>query len=139
MKNFEILEHTADLKIKVLGCDLPELFKNTAIGMFSAAIGREIKNQKSKTKNRKLEISGNNREELLINFLNELIFLADVFKEIYLDFDFQEFSDKKIIGIASGSPIPSQGFKVEIKAATLHDLKIKKTKKGFQAVILFDI
>jgi len=153
MKNFEILEHTTDLKIKAQGKNLAELFKNTALGMFSAACGGEVKRlrrkgrsptskivgQKSKVKKRKIEISAKDSEELLINFLNELIFLSDTYNEIYLDFKFEKVSKNQFKGIAFGQSIPESGFKAEIKAATFHQLKIKKIKLGYQAVVLFDI
>ena len=139
MKKFQILEHTTDLKIKAQGKDLIELFKNTALGMFSAACGGEVKSQKSKVKKRKIEISAKDSEELLINFLNELIFLSDTYNEIYLDFKFEKVSKNQFKGIAFGQPIPESGFKAEIKAATFHQLKIKKIKLGYQAVVLFDI
>ena len=37
MKNFEILEHTADLKVKVFGKTKKDLFENAMIGMLKAA------------------------------------------------------------------------------------------------------
>lgn len=138
MKKFQILEHSGDLKIKVWGQDSAELFKNAAVGMFSAAIGCELKTKNAKLK-RNLEIEGQNPEELLINFLNELIFLSDTFKEIYLEFDFHEFSENKILGLASGASLPPKGFQIQIKAATHHGLKIKKSPKVFTTEILFDI
>jgi len=139
MKNFKILEHTADLKIKAFAKDLPALFKNMAQGMFSAAIGGKIKNQRLESKERKFTIKAQDYESLLINFLNELIYLSDVNNEIYLDFEFEKFSDKFLKGTAYGQPIPESGFKTEVKGATFHNLKIQKTKQGYETTVLFDI
>ncbi len=141
MKNFEILEHTTDLKIKAQGKDLAELFKNTATGMFLGSLGQEdIKVKKTvKKSERKLEISADDLKALLVNFLNELIFFSDTYNEIYLDFKFEKISETELKGIAYSQPIPKPGFKAEVKAATFHGLKIKKSKTGYQAEVLFDI
>ncbi len=145
MKNdnpkFKILEHTTDLKVKAQGKDLAELFKNTAVGMFLGSLGQEdFKTKKTAQKSeRKLEISADDLKALLVNFLNELIFLSDTYNEIYLDFKFEKVSETELKGIAYGQSIPEPGFKAEVKAATFHQLKIKKTKSGHLAIVLFDI
>jgi len=144
MKNFKILEHTTDLKVKAQGKNLAELFKNTAVGMFLGSLGQEdLKFQQSaksaKKSERKLEISANDLKALLVNFLNELIFLSDTYNEIYLDFKFGKLSETELKGVVYRQAIPEPGFKAEVKAATFHDLKMEKTKSGFEATILFDI
>ncbi len=144
MKKFQILEHTADLKVKAQGKDLAELFKNTAVGMFLGSLGQEdLKSQPSakltKKSERKLEISANDLKALLVNFLNELIFFSDTYNEIYLDFKFEKISETELKGIAYSQPIPEPGFKAEVKAATFHQLKIKKIQSGYKAIVLFDI
>jgi SHS2 domain-containing protein len=51
VKKFEILEHTADLKIRVFGRTKEELFSAAMRGMFEAAkYQQEVKSQKSKVK-----------------------------------------------------------------------------------------
>jgi len=139
MKKYKILEHRTDLKVKAQGKDLPELFSNLAQGMFSAVCSSEIKNQRSKVKKRKIKISAKDSEELLVSFLNELIFLSDVYNEIYLDFEFEKLSETELKGVAFGQSIPASGFKTEIKGATFHNLKIKKTKQGYETTVIFDI
>lgn len=141
MKNFEILEHTTDLKVKAQGKDLAELFKNTAAGMFLGSLGREdFKAKKAANRSeRKLEISADDLKTLLVNFLNELIFFSDTYNEIYLDFKFEKISETELKGITYSELIPEPGFKAEVKAATFHQLKIEKIKSGYRAIVLLDI
>jgi len=136
MRSFEILEHAADLKIKVWGKDLPELFKNAAFAMFAAATGKQLKIENLKLKIKKLEVSGTDYESLLVNFLNELLYLSDVNNRGYqvLDLEIRNLALK-----AKLSTYPLPPLEVEIKGATYHDLKIKKLDKKYETVIVFDI
>lgn len=139
MKSFQILEHPADLKIKVWGKDLPSLFINAARGMYNAASGGEIKTQNAKIKKRKIEIPpAPDFETLLVNFLNELWYLTDINNEIYTDFVFNQFSIQKGIK-GEMSAIPIKELVLEIKAVTFWDLEIKKEKGLYQTEIVFDI
>ena len=47
MKPFELIDHTADVGIKVWGSTLTELFENAAKGMFSVIAGEGYKAQGS--------------------------------------------------------------------------------------------
>lgn len=136
MKKFEILEHTADLAIKGLGKDLPELFSNLAQGMYSV-ITEEKGRPKGKTKEQKIEVRGEDPESLLINFLNELLFLSETKRLRFHNFKFLQFSDQALSTLAYTTPLLQE--KMEIKAATFHDLKIIKVNNHCQATVIFDI
>lgn len=155
--NYQILEHTGDLKIKVWGRDLPELFKNAAAAMFSAVAGRTTTrtttNEQRATKTRpdlksptlrrekpkKIEIKGADYESLLVNFLNELLYLSDVQNKGFLaqNIEIKENGSKKLTAQLLSLPLPP--LEVEIKSATYHDLKITKTAAGYETTVVFDI
>lgn len=147
MKKFEILEHTADLKIKVWGKDLGELFKNAATAMFTAMCGKsEIRNTKFETiskfkirklKTKKIEIKGQDLESLLVNFLNELLYLSDVENQGFKIKDLRFKNETELEAQLISFPLPP--LEIEIKGATYHDLKIKKLDNIYEVVIVFDI
>ncbi|MGC9048989.1 MAG: archease [Patescibacteria group bacterium] len=132
---YEILEHTADLKIRAFGRDLSELFSNMIKGMFEAC-GPIISDNLS-TVNREIKIQSQNLESLLVDFLSEALYLSDVNNEAYFEAEFEKLTDRELIGKIKGNKI--EGLKEEIKAATWHDLEIKKTPTNWQATVLFDI
>ncbi len=134
MKKFEILEHEADLKIRVLGKSKKELFKNAMIGMESV-LRPEGKGPKSEPK--EIKIKSNDLNSLLVDFLSEINYLNEVNKEIYNKIKFAKFSDKELEGELSGYKV--EGFGLVIKGATYHNLEIKQKNKIWQATILFDI
>ena len=134
MKKFEILEHKADLKIRVFGKDLRELFLSAIVGMFEEA-GYESEGEEIK---REIKISSLDLPSLLVDFLSEVLYLCEVNKEVYHKVLFKNLTEKELKGILIGKPLKRMG--VHIKAVTYHDLDIhQKEDKTWQATILFDI
>lgn len=132
---YEILEHKADLKIRVFGKTKEELFLNTLLSMTEGQ-KPEIKG-KEKIK-REIEIKSIDLQTLLVDFLSEALYLSQVNKEIYFDINFEKFSDAKLKGKLIGQKV--ERFGEDIKAVTHHDLDIGQKKDGtWEATILFDI
>jgi SHS2 domain-containing protein len=146
MKDFELLPHTADLKIRAYGTTLHELFTNALKGMFNSihpiSSGCTYQNGRlvcpSLPIKHTLTVTASDLESLLVNFLSEALYLSDRYNEVYLDALFETLDDYSLEGIIYGVPI--QGFEVvEIKAVTYHDLTIEKVNGMWQADIVFDI
>lgn len=135
MKKFEVLEHTADLKIRVFGKTKEELFKNAVLAMMSG-LRSKIKNQRAKTK--KIRVKTTDLETLLVDFLSEVLYLTQVDKRVYTDVKFKKFSDTEIEAELIGKKV--EKFDEDIKAVTYHGLNIFQGKNGlWQAIVLFDI
>lgn len=135
MKKFKILDHKADLKIKVFGKDLKKLFENAMIGMFEGArYEKKVKSQKSKVK---IKIKSLDLSSLLVDFLSEVLYFCETKKLVFQKIIFQKFTDNKIEATLIGEPLKRMG--VQIKAVTYHDLEIHQEKGIWQATILFDI
>ena len=146
IKDFELIPHTADLKIRVYGADYHELFANALRGMFQAirpivsgcAIEQDRVVCKELPARHHIKISSSSYETLLVDFLSEALYLSDVNNEAYLDVLINTLIatevDAELFGIAV------QGFEVvEIKAVTYHDLAIRKKNDHMEADIVFDI
>ena len=71
MKKFETFEHTADIGLKIYARDLKGIFVNAAAGLFSLI--SDLKKVEA-NKTIKVRLRENNKEELLVSWLNELIF-----------------------------------------------------------------
>ena len=139
---YEILEHKADLKIKVFGETQEELFENAMVGMFKGAKYEPsfVKDAEGKMEGvkREIKISSLDLLSLLVDFLSEVLYLSEVNREVYQKIQFKKFTDKEIEGILSGKKLKRRG--VIIKGVTYHDLDIKQRKdKIWEVTILFDI
>jgi len=134
MKKYEILPHTADLKIKVFGETKEELFLNALLAM-SECLKPDVKQKAIK---REISVKSADLSALLVDFLSEALYLSQVNKESYNDLKINNFSDTQINGELSGFSI--ERFGEDIKAATYHNLDIsQKDDSTWEAVILFDI
>jgi len=136
-KEFEILEHTADIGIIAYGGVINEAFANAAKGMFSLIT--EL-HDVEETECRDIEVTAPDQENLLVNWLNELIFLFDVENIVFKRFDITEISDTNLKARSYGQKVNNQkhGIKTGIKAATYHMLNIEKDN-GIRIQVLFDI
>ena len=137
-KGFEVLDHTADIGIVAYGADIKDLFINAAVGLFSLiAKLDDIKEDVQQ----ELELSAEDKEVLLIEWLNELIYILEVEHIIFSRFEIQEISGNRLRAKCFGEKIkPGQHkLKREIKAATYHMLRINKSSRGYEVKVIFDI
>ena len=134
MKKFEILEHTADLKIRALGRNRQEVFENMMLGM-QKALHPRVKKQEASTK---IRIESEDLGSLLVDFLSEINYLNEVNKEIYKEARFYKFDDNKIEAELLGNKVSR--FGEQIKGVTFHNLKVHQIEDGlWEAIVLFDV
>jgi SHS2 domain-containing protein len=135
-KFFQILEHKADLKIRVFGKTKEELFENAMVGMFGAAKYKPTK--QLTTKQLTTKIKSIDLPSLLVDFLNEVLYLVETKKLVFEKIEFKKFRENEIEAILIGKPLKRMG--VHIKGVTYHDLDIRQEKnRTWEATILFDI
>ncbi len=137
MKPYTFISHTADIGIKVKGRTIKELFKNSAFALFD--IIADLNHIKAE-EDFKLNLASENPEELLHDWLKELLFQCNVNLFVFKRFNISKLSDTAIESIATGEHITSKDIlKTEIKAVTYHNLAIKKEKGIWKTAIIFDV
>lgn len=138
MKKFEIIDISGDVGIKAFGGSIEEVFKNSAIGMYSLITDlKGVKGQKTIN----ISSESNSLEGLLVSWLNELIFHFDAYNFIGKDIIILEMSDRKLKANVKGEEFDPERHerKLLIKAATYHRLKVEKVRDIWEADIIFDI
>jgi SHS2 domain-containing protein len=138
LKNYEIIEHTADIGIRVKGKTQGDLFKNAALAMFDIISGKPTQKD---LKQRKINIEekAESLDELFINWLNELLSLSAAKGIIFTNFQFKEISERNIRAIAYAASIKYYRVNTEIKAATYHQLNIHQQNGNWKAEVIFDV
>jgi len=136
-KEFEILNHTADVGIKAYGADMKQAFANAARGLFSLITELD---DIEEVLYRDIELTATDEESLLVEWLNELIYLFDAENIIFKQFNISELSNTKLKAKSYGEKVDSSKHKLKtgVKAATYHMLKVKRGD-GCQVQVLFDI
>lgn len=138
MKPFEIIDHTADISIKAYGRTLKELFENAAYGMFNILADLE-----GITASTELDIKAGapDKEELLVEWLDELLYNFYTKHMIFSKFDIRDLTDTELSAKVKGRFIGENRnrLKTEIKAATRHDLHITQKNGQYEVQIVFDV
>lgn len=138
MTQYKTIEHTADIGIEVQGPDLPGLFINAARGLVDFIVDvREVGEKQT----RKISLDAGIREELLVKWLEEILYLFEVKDLIVVDFDIKKLENKKLEADVTCIPFSPkiQKPKHQIKAVTYHNLTIREERDRFSATIIFDI
>jgi len=135
---FETFEHTADLGLRVRAKDLPSLFEEAGRGLFSMIVADMATIQSKQP--RVLEIAGTDRDYLLFDWLNELLYLFDTEHVVFGDFQVT-LADDGLTATARGEPVDDARHRLdhEVKAITYHGLKIEHVGDGWVAEVIVDI
>ena len=136
MKKFELIEHTSDIGLAAYGKTLAGAFANAAYGMFS--IIAELENVKEDEK-RRIEVSGDDIEGLLFEWLNSLLYYFDVETLLFKRFDIIEFEDTRLVAECRGEKYDSSRHRLKtgVKSATYHLMEVDRRKKRVR--VIFDI
>jgi SHS2 domain-containing protein len=137
-KSFEIFDHTADVGIIAYGADVEELFSSAALALFSLITEPEKIEEKLHLD---LEVNSEGRDSLLVEWLNELIYVFDVKHILFNRFDIESLTHNDLKATCYGENFDPMRHKIKIgvKAATYHMLKIDKNGGEYKAQIIFDI
>jgi SHS2 domain-containing protein len=138
MKQYEVIEHTADIGLRIYGRDLQELFRHAALGLFNLMtdVGK-IKTQESRT----FCLQSQNAGNLLLSWLRELLFTFSVEKWVFKEIVFKNLTERQLEAIATGERFDPKRHeqRSEVKAVTYHQFKLEKRKTGWVAEVIFDI
>ena len=137
MKKYEQLDISGDAGLRIWGENLEELFANAAEGMSELITdlpGIE------ETEGKEIFLSSERNEDLLVKWLNEIIFLFDTYGFIGKRFDVS-LKDNTLKAIVSGGifNVGINESRLLVKAATYHGLSLKKDNSHWEAVVIFDI
>jgi len=138
MGQYEFINHTADLGIKVRGFSLKKLFENAARAMFDLIVDLDtVKKRNQMT----IEIKGGELEELLADWLRDILYRCNGDKYLLKEFKIEKISPEGLKARVRGEKLDMSRHTLrrEIKAVTYHDLEIRKLNHEWQAQIIFDI
>jgi len=127
------IEHTADWQIEVWAASLADLFVCAAQGMYALA-GARLAQQGRGT--HRFRLNAHDVEELLVNFLSELLYLSECEGLGFDSFTIQMGADT-VSATAHGAPLLA--LERQIKAVTYHDLVLKQVDGLYTVQIVFDV
>jgi SHS2 domain-containing protein len=134
---FEVLEHTADKAIVAHGETFEQMLESAAAGMFAqeADLTTVLPEQSWE-----VEAESETEEDLLVEWLRELLLLSEREEVVLCDFVIQSFSPWKLKAKVWGSKFAEgvQRTGAAVKAVTYHKLSVKKAG-DWQGRVTFDV
>ena len=135
---FEFVDHTGDLGVRVFVQTLPELFQQAAEALIFIITDPETIQIKE---TRTILLEAKTDEELLITWLNELVYLFDTEGVLFKIFEVLSIHDHHLEALAQGEIYMEDRhpIKTAVKAATYHQLKIEHHRGVWTAQVIFDL
>ncbi len=130
----------ADVAFDAYGKTLNELFEAAAKATFDVMADTTTITPKI---TKEISLSGDTIENLLYDFLSEIIFLKDTNSLIFSEVSVEIKQNKKYLltAVIKGDRINPEQQKLgnDVKAVTMHMFEIKKEKEGYRARVVLDI
>jgi SHS2 domain-containing protein len=130
----------ADAAFEATGQGLAEVFSAAASALFAIIV--DLENVKSII-SRQVMLEAESQDELLFAWLSELVYLKDVHRELYSDFDVVITAGERLqlqAKIGGDSVDNLAGLmQTDVKAITYHLLAIESTASGLKATVVVDL
>lgn len=139
--DYENFEHVADIGVRGFGSSVEEAFCNGAKAMFNVMI--DVKKVDA-FKKIIFKCDAIDLEALFVEWLNKLLSESSLKRMVFSKFQvrIKDIDDRKYLeGIAWGEKLDKKKHKVkiEVKAATYSNLKVKKVDSKFIAQCIVDV
>jgi len=132
---YKFLEHTADVKFQAFGKNLEEVFENSAYALTKVICEDEIKGRK----NLKIKVKGKDFENLLQEFLEEILFLFETKNFLISKVEKIKIKDKKLEAEFIGDDAKNYELRTHVKAVTYNEMFVKKIGKKFVSQVVLDV
>lgn len=140
LRRYKFLEHTADAKFQAFGKTLEEAFSNAALA--TASLMWDWKTIKKESR-RSIEVEGKDLKQLLMAFLEEILFLWDVqgfllggIEDLVIHEKEKTFTLRAVLlGDINKGNYAASG---DVKAITYNEMEILE-KNGFMVQVVVDI
>jgi len=140
MSGYEFLQHTADIKIRAWGKTLEEAFEKAAEAFTDTTV--DIRTVEPRERD-ELTVHGDDLEELLYNFIEELIIRLDSDGKLYSRFRVRISGDGgytleaemwgEYLDLSKHEP------KIHVKAMTYHEMRIYREGDRYIIEYVLDI
>lgn len=135
MDRIEIVEHRGEVRLRLHAATPGGLAAVAGRALAELEVGQESPG--GATEWRDLQVSGRDFEAVLVNWLNELIYLAEAERWVAVEF--------RVVAVTeTGLAMRVRGVRVDtapsaVKAATFHGLRVERAPGGVTADIVLDV
>jgi SHS2 domain-containing protein len=137
VRRFAEIDHSGDVGIEAWGASTEELMENITLGLFSLMVRGTV----GTGVERELSVTSSSQEDLLVDWLSEVIAAASTRGEVYGAVKIRCAGAHEATGVVSGEPLDPgrHELRFEVKAATYHGLVFERQERGYHARVIFDL
>ena len=138
-KNYRITKRQSELAVRVVGNSQADLFANSALALFDVMVA-DVGNIESKER-LPLEVEGTDRDDLMVNWVRELLYLYQGSGYLLREFLIREVKDTIVKAEVAGEKIDPDRHEIqqEIAAVASHKSRMEKTGNQWTAHLIFEV
>ena len=138
-KKYRITKHQSELAVKVVGDSQADLFANSAYTLFDVLVA-DLDKVDCK-EHIPLEVEGTDRDDLMVNWMRELLYLYQGSGYLLKDFQIREVKDTIVKAEVAGEKIDPDRHEIkqEIAAIAFHKSRMDKTGNQWTAQVIFEV
>jgi SHS2 domain-containing protein len=132
---FELIHHTADVRVRVTASSLEALFRDAVRGMYAVMRGEARSAQRIEREIRVDDSAGTTA--LLVDFLNEVLSRAQIGRELFEEVEFSRFEETSLTATLTGTA--DAEFEEDVKAVTYHEAEVRNVNGEWTTMLVFDL
>jgi SHS2 domain-containing protein len=128
-------EHTGEARLRLRAPSLPALFEEAAAALAELMCADHVSPSGEPLP---VEVRATDRAALLAAWIDELVFLSETRKRVWTEARVERLTDTELRAVLRG--FEPTALRTQVKAATLHDLRVVETQGGqFEATLVLDV
>jgi SHS2 domain-containing protein len=133
-------EHTGEIELHVSGPHLASVLEDAGRALAELLIGElpsRLRESESEPEWEPVDVRSAAPDSLIVDWLNELIYRSETHKRVYDRFRLEIVGDRAVRGSIQG--FPADELRTQVKAATLHRLRVEPRPEGVHATVVLDV
>jgi SHS2 domain-containing protein len=136
-RGFVEIDHSGDIGVEAWGEDLAGVLRNATLGLLSLMRWNPVE----PVVERRLRVTSASAEDLLVDWLGEVISVTGTYGELYGEVDVERAGEWYAEGVLRGERIDPErhALRFDVKAATYHRVRVERRSDGYHARVIFDL
>jgi len=137
-KNYRITTHQNELAVRIVGNSQADLFANSGFALYDVMADID---KIEAAERLSLEVEGSDRDDLMVNWIRELLYLYQGSGYLLKEFKINEVKDTLVKAEVAGEKIDPDRHEIkqEIAAVAFHKSRMQKTGNQWIAQVIFEI
>lgn len=131
----ELVDHTSEVELRLRAPTMRGLFHEAALGLAEVMAGQPV--AASGDAHEAVQVESTDVDALLVDWVNELLFRAEVSGRLYPAVRIDRLTDRQVVGAIGAVELPTPRH--DVKAATMHGVRIAPVPGGFAANVILDV